>query len=281
MTGSPLTETLGLIEPSRYRFGMRLADGTAGLLPAHELIHDRELLARQLEGAMGRWNLNRREAATFMAGSYAWSVGGPAAAAYVLARRAPDVSPQNVLIGMEDGGILQVALARELFAALASDPAAGHPGATTLEDERGLLRWLRERLLEGLGPLIENAAGLARVGTRMPWARAADLVAHSFLVAGEDTAEQPRYAGDAADFINAPSFAAGGGRTDFLFVERGGVRRAFLVRGACCGSFRKGAGYCDGCPALSREERLKRALNSLGSLVSPSRTGVRRDFREG
>lgn len=266
MSVSPLAETLGLIEPSRYHFGMYLADEVTGLLSARDFVHGRERLARQLEGVRERWELGRREAAAFIAGSYAWNVGGPAVAAYVLARRAPEISPQNVLLGLDgDGGIREVALARELFATLAPDPASGHPWATPLENEDEMLRWLRVRLLEGLNPLIENVAGLAGIGTRMLWARAADLIAQGFLAAGEETPEQPRYAADAAAFIEDPKLASGGGRRDFVFVERGGVRRAFLVRGACCGSFRRGFGYCDGCPALSQEEHVKRALASMGS----------------
>ncbi|ABG03391.1 conserved hypothetical protein [Rubrobacter xylanophilus DSM 9941] len=265
MSGSPLAEALGRVDPDRHRFRMRAGASGEGWVVAAELVSDAALAGRQIQRARSRWGLRRREAAAYLVGSYAWGVGGPAAAAYVLARRVPDLSPQNVLVRLDEGGgIPEAALCGGRFAALASDPASGHPEALAFPGEPELLAWMRGRLVAGLGPLVELVSGLTRVGGRTLWGRAADLLAQSFLMVGEDTPDQVGCMRDARAFVSGLPF---GERVGFFVVGSGERRRAFMRRSICCQAYRNpGYGYCDSCPALSQEERERRALEELARI---------------
>ncbi|MCA3748827.1 MAG: (2Fe-2S)-binding protein [Rubrobacter sp.] len=263
MSRSPLAEALGLIDPERHYFRMRPVAGDGeGWVPATVLTSNEELAFRQIRRAQERWDLRRREAAAYLVGSYAWGVGGPAVAAYVLARRVPDLSPENVLVRLDEGGgIPEAAVRTGRFATLASDPAAGHPEAVPLPGEPALLGWMRERLIAGLDPLVSLVCGVTRVGGRTLWGRAADLLAQSFLMVGGDTPDQVGYMEDARAFVSGLPF---GERVSFFVVERGRQRRAFMTRSVCCQAYRNPEyGYCDSCPALSQEERERRAAEEL------------------
>ncbi|BBL80957.1 hypothetical protein RxyAA322_28110 [Rubrobacter xylanophilus] len=266
MSRSPLSEALRLINPERHYFGMRTGAVEGGeWVAATTLVSDGGLVGRQLERAQDRWGLRRREAAAYLVGSYAWGVGGPAVAAYVLARRIPDLSPENVHVRLDEGGgIPEAAVSDERFAALASDPAAGHPDAVTVAGEEELLGWMRERLLAGLEPLADLVGAITRVGARTLWGRAADLLAQSFLMVGGDTPDQVRYMQDARAFVSGLPF---GERVGFFVVESAGRRRAFMRRSVCCQAYKNPEyGYCLSCPVLSQEERERRAAEELAKV---------------
>lgn len=264
---SPLAETLERVDPEKYYFGMKLGVVGESWRRADSLARDDgEFLAAQMERTRTKWDLNNRDTAISLTGGYAWQVGGPAAVCYVLSRRVPDISPENLALRFdEDGGIAEAAVIGSRFAALPSDPAASHPDAVVLDSEAALLGWLRVRLEAGIEPLVVAVRSRMRISRRTLWSRAADLVTDAFLTAGFDTPDQARYAADADAFISTPGSPLRG-NTGFFVVERDGRRGAFMTRAVCCHGYKDPEhGYCNSCPMLSQEERERLAVEELVS----------------
>jgi hypothetical protein len=265
--GSPLRETLRLIDPDRYYFELKPGPSERSYETVGTLVRDGgQSLSKRMEQARAKWKLSVRDAALFMVGTYAWGVGGPAIACYVLSRRVPDISPENLALTFDGGGGLsEVALRSGRFAALPSDPAASHLEALVLADEAAMLGWMRERLVSGLGPLIEGVRGHARLGRRAAWRGVPDYVAQAFLMVGRDTEDQARYAADAEAFVSAPGSPMKS-NTRFFVVEERGRRGAYLTRGVCCQAYKQPEhDNCDSCPMLSQEELERRALADLAA----------------
>jgi hypothetical protein len=267
----PLRKTLDLVDREKYYFDLKLGapDGAPG--GAYETVDSLtrdggRALARLMGLAQTRWKLSNRDAALAVVGEYAWGVGGPAIACYVLSRRVPDISPENVALRHDaDEGLWEAALLRGRFAALPQDPAAGHPDAVVLDGESALLDWMRERLVAGIEPLLDAVRRHARVGKRGAWARVSDYAADAFLMAGWDTEDQARCAADAEAFVASPNSPLRG-KTGFFVVEHRGRRGAFITRGVCCQGYKDPEhGNCDSCPMLTQEEREKRAIQSLAA----------------
>lgn len=265
---SPFRETLKRVDPEKYYFGLNPSPSEGSRETVDSLVRDGgKALAARMEQARSKWSLSARDAALFMIGTYAWGVGGPAIACYVLARRVPDISPQNVALTFNgDGGLSEAALRVERFAVLPDDPAADHPEALVLADEAAMLGWMRERLEAGIGPLIEAARGHARLGRRSAWRGVPDYVAAAFLMVGWGTEDQARYAADAEAFVTNSDSSMKGNNTKFFVVEDRGRRGAYLARGVCCQAYKEpDQDNCDSCPMLSQEELERRALTDLAA----------------
>lgn len=263
----PLGETLKLLEPERYHFDLKPRPSEGGYETVFSLVRDGgRPLALLMGRARARWGLGGRDSALAQVGGYAWGVGGPAVASYVLSRRVPDVSPENVALRFDaGGGLSEVALIRQRFAVLPSDPAADHPNAVVLDDEAALLGWMRGRLVGGIEPLLEAARGHVRLGRRAAWVRVSDYAAYAFLMVGWDAGDQARYAADAEAFVTAPGSPLRG-RTGFFVVESGSRRGAYLTRGVCCQAYKEpGHDNCDSCPMLTQGERERRAVADLAA----------------
>lgn len=263
---APLRETLDRVDPDLYYFTMGLApDEPAPDWRGPPFMADDgpDFLRGAMAATREQWSLTDRDLALAVVGDYAWWVGGPAVACYVLARRVPDVAPENLTFRhAETGRISEVALLSGRFAALPTDPAAD-PAVTTLDDEAALLGWLRGRLVAGLEPLVELVRANVRASRRLMWTRATDLLAQSMLTVARAAPDSGRYADDAAALVSHPGSLLAG-KTGFFNVQDNGREHSFMVRGVCCNGFRlPGHGYCDSCPALSEQERQRRALESL------------------
>lgn len=263
----PFQETLKLVDPEKYYFELKPGPTERSYETVDSLLRDGGVsLARRMEQARSKWSLSGRDAALFMVGTYAWSVGGPAIACYVLSRRVPDVSPENVALTFDgDGGLSEVSLRSERFAVLPSDPAADHPKALVLDDEAAMLVWMREKLVAGVEPLIGAVRNRARLSRRAAWRGVTDYVSSAFLMVARDTKDQARYAADAEAFVTDPGSPLRGS-TRFFIVENRDHRGAYLTRGACCQAYKKpGYDNCDSCPMLTQEEREQRALVDLAT----------------
>ena len=264
---SPLREALKLIDPEKYYFDLRFGPPEGAYETVGSLTRDGgEGVARRMEQARTKWGLGARDSALFALGTYAWGVGGPAIALYVLSRRVPDISPENLALRFGEGGnFSEVALLRGGFAALPADPAADHPEAVVLRDEAEMLDWMRGRLVTGVGPLIEAVRRHARLSRGAAWRGLADYVAEAFLMTGWDTGDQARYAADAETFVGAPG-SPFKSNTGFFVVEDRGRRGAYTTRGVCCQAYKESEhDNCDSCPMLTQEERERRALADLAA----------------
>jgi ferric iron reductase protein FhuF len=264
---SPLRETLGRIDPERYYFALTLGSPEDPYETVGSLTRNRgQSLARRMELVRTKWGLSVRDSALHAVGAYAWGVGGPAIACYVLSRRVPDVSPANVALSFDgNGGLSEVALLRPWFAVLPQDPAADHPEAVVVESAGAMLGWMRDRLVAGMEPLIDAVRHHARLGRRTAWSGTSDYVADAFLMVAWDTEDQARYAADAEVFVGDPDSSLKG-NTKFFVVEERGRRGAYVTRGICCQAYKDPEhDNCDSCPMLLQEERERRALADLAS----------------
>ena len=259
----PLEETLKLLDPEKYYFDLKPRPSGDEYETIDSLVRDDgRSLARLIEQAQARWGWSQRDSALTTIGGYAWRVGGPAIACYVLSRRVPDISPENVALRFDtDGGISEAALIHQRFAVLPQDPAADHPDAVVLGDEAALLEWMRGRLIAGVAPRLEAAREHVRIGRRAAWAQVSDYAGYAFLMVGWDAGDQARYAADAKAFLTGLPLK---GRTGLFVVEIGDRRGAYLTRGVCCRAYKDPAhDNCDYCPMLTQEERERRALADL------------------
>ncbi|MGH3086617.1 MAG: hypothetical protein ACRDSJ_04785, partial [Rubrobacteraceae bacterium] len=113
-----IQKTLDLLDPEKYYFGMKLGTVEDGWVTAASLVENGgKMLFEQLDLAKARYEMDNRSVGMSMPGTYGWAVGGPAVACYVLARRVPDISPENVALRF-GGDRVEVALVRERFAVL-------------------------------------------------------------------------------------------------------------------------------------------------------------------
>jgi hypothetical protein len=187
---------------------------------------------------------------------WVWLVATPAAATILLDRRLPDLSAANVVLcpGLW-ADPAPVGLRSGRFWCLPADPAAAHPDATVVADERALVLELNATLrARHLAPLVDAIAERSRRGRRALWRSATDQLVGAFARAGEAAGaleEGCRLARLAAE--GEPPMR-GRGRFD---RPRG---YPMHVRDGCCLYYRLPDGpHCLNCPLLDEGERMLRA----------------------
>lgn len=261
-TLAPSFERMAEMKGDLYLFARLGAPEDEGWLPISRLMDDGDFVGGQLHAIKEKWNLDNRNAAIGIVGGVAWQVGGAALFVYATERRVPDLSPDNVMIRLVDGGLAEAAFVSGRFAALAGDPESEY--ATTLfDDEGGLRGHLREGIEGMLSPVVDNVRAAMRVSKRMMWNRASDLIGQRMLQFGETVADRS-WCGHEAERLVKSSGSPLDGATRFFVVERGGREEVCLVRGCCCHGYKDPEhGYCGTCPLLSQEERERMALEAM------------------
>jgi hypothetical protein len=228
-------------------------------------IEDGELVGEQLRTMKEEWEVDNRGAAIGVVGGLAWQVGGAALFVYATERRVPDLSPENVLLRLEQGGIAEVAFASGRFSALASDPDSDAASAV-FESEDGMRDHLREGLEAAISPVVDHVRSHLRVSKRTMYNRASDLLGQRLLQFGDTGVADGEWCGREAERLVRSPDSPLDGATRFFAVENGGRREVFIVRGCCCHGYKHPEhGYCDSCPLLSQEELERRASEALAS----------------
>lgn len=224
----------------------------------------------QLAAAASEPGFDRRETAIDLAGDLAWWAWGAAVLFYATERRVPDLSPRDLLLRYECGGLGEVAFASGRFAALADDPDSGL-ASEIFAEEAGLRNRMRERLEEILRALIPEVRAATRVGERTLWSRASDLVAQRFLWTGELCGGWLWCGREAEAFVKAPGSPLNRNNA-FFEVEHAGRSGVFMRRSVCCREYRRSGGdHCEQCPMLPHRELERRAREVLSG-----RKGVER-----
>ena len=121
-----------------------------GWVRVDELAADGGLLA-DLMNRIGRayGESGRPFTGTSLLRGYLWRMLTPAAAAFLLERRLPDLRAESVALCFGGGGSVEdVAFAGKGFVVLPQDPDAAHPAATVLPSEKEVLFSLGEALAE-------------------------------------------------------------------------------------------------------------------------------------
>jgi len=185
---------------------------------------------------------------------YAWQGASLIAAAMVGDARVPDLAPRNVLVAIEDGRPLGIALrGRTALTGLLDDP---EPGAVEIvPDEPALARAGHAALAVHVRPLIEALVAKRLRGPRALWRAAGDRVGQGFLWAAQAFDAPERSARLAALMIAPPSPMHVPIRT-----ETGDDGVPYHVRASCCLYHRTDTpGLCPGCPLWQSPRHLNTA----------------------
>jgi hypothetical protein len=193
-----------------------------------------------------------------------WRALTPAVGAFLLDRRLPDLSAQNLALSFDQNGYpLGLVLREGRFAALPTDPAAGHPDAVVLSSDRELLTWGQNRLAEhNLPPLFDALRrSRPRRGKRALWGTAVDVICEAFMYVGGWLGCQQEALGYAEIMLSGDTPLSG--PTNYFTLQYGGGSELTRVRNTCCLYYKLGDGACSTCPRTTHEERLWRMDENL------------------
>lgn len=264
--GAPLVDTLSRVAvvelgDSKIDLSARLGiPDEPGWVMVSELTSDGDLLDELLGRIGQKYETNNRSiTGTFLLKDCLWRILTPAVAAFLLERRMPDLSAQNVALSFDEGGYASgLALREGRFAALPPDPVAGHPDAVVLSSEEELLAWWRDRLAEDhLPPLFDALRrSRSRRGRRALWGTAVDVICEAFMYVGGWFGRQQEALGYAESVLSRDSPLSG--PSNYFTLEYDGNSEITRVRNTCCLYYRIGDGTCFTCPRTSNEERITR-----------------------
>ncbi|WP_236796358.1 (2Fe-2S)-binding protein [Amycolatopsis sp. GM8] len=183
-----------------------------------------------------------------------WYLHVPAYAAALLLhheRRVPLLRPEELAFRLGDDRPHPegIAVLGADFYCLPGDPAAGHPEATVVADERALTAMLRARYIAHAEKFVHAYAPVSRLGRRMLWAGATDALENSLWWAGRQTGDEGAGVANATlvlDACHPPLTSASALRFD---ADDGWTRR----RESCCFSYLlPNETECAECPRLRR-----------------------------
>ena len=267
--GHPLIESMGQAALLNPHFSLPIQEHAGdGWIEATDLfLGDDERLCNLIlaygQNAWGTTNPHAAGSAFIIA--YLSRLTWPVIAQYVLARRVPQVSLNNMVFHQTGSGIDATALSYPSFAALSSDPAAGHQDAEVLPDEAALYLRLKEWLFDANVSLVIDAlhqSGRASLIVSRNAAAASCSQAFNRLYALADTTD--RVVRDAEVFFADPMSLLFGQLTIEVF-EHQGRRGFFSRRRGCCLWWRsdRSNDYCSNCILLSREQQDQRFREML------------------
>lgn len=192
---------------------------------------------------------------------YLWQMLRPAAGAFLLERRLPDLRAESVALRFDGGGSVEdVAFAGELFAVLPQHPDAAHPAATVSPSEKDILYAFRDALVEThLAVLAPVLRGLGvRRGSRALRQVFADSCAEAFMFVGRCLGREAEGVGFAETLLAGPSPLSA--PVNYRVLEYPGGSEATRVRNTCCLYYKTGNGACFTCPRKTDEERVRDLL---------------------
>jgi hypothetical protein len=158
----------------------------------------------------------------------------PAIGQYVLHRRVPRVSLENLPFHRTDRRIGATAIMKPSFAALRGDPAAGHLDVLIVPDEAAMYRYLEEWVFTSnvelvIGALHQAAQASVKVSQNAVAAACAQAF-HSVYPLVEDPALVVRYASRVFEDPSSLIYR----QIEMEVVEHGGKRGFFARRAGCC-----------------------------------------------
>jgi len=233
-----------------------------GWVRVDELAADGDLLADLMDRIGQAYGEGGRPfTGTSLLRGYLWRMLTPAAAAFLLERRLPDLRAESVALRFGgDGSVEDVAFAGDSFAVLPQDPEAAHPAATVLPSEREVLYALRDALAEThLAVLIPALRDLGvRRGSRALRQVFADSCVQAFVFVGRCLGREAEGVGLAETLLAGPSPLSA--PLNYRVLEYPGGSEATCVRNTCCLYYKTGNGACFTCPRKTDEERVRDLL---------------------
>lgn len=259
---NPIEETfqrLASLHPNRANWLLTEVDSQPDWLSAADLAaesssHIGELLRRVLSKYKAD-GLHPPAALWF--GHYAYAVEIVSIACFMIERRVPDLSPENIHIHFDEiGDVAVIAWTGRSFAALPDDSAAGSPDCIILSTREALRSYLRERLVESFTPVIEAVSSNSGMGKPGLWALAADYTAYAFTTLAEMLGDETVGVEESRLFSATNSKLSV--KRNFIPIEHIGTTHYLLERTSCCLHYKvEGGGYCHSCPHRPLEERIE------------------------
>ena len=268
----PLAEGMARVQELGSYFALpQRQPGQAGWSAARDLFQSDDGRLDKLVMAYGEraWSSsNRHVAASAFMSAYLARVVFPVVGQFVLLRRVPNVSLDNLafhwsgpgMVGWAGSTIDATGLDRLSFAALPTDPAASHPDAVVAPNSAALYSQLKEWLFpENLEIVIAALCRAARASLKVSRNSVAFAFSQVFNHLYATTANPGEVVRIADAFFSDPDSPLHGQLTMEEFQHRG--RKGFFSRRAgCCLWWRspRSNDYCSSCILLSRERQDQR-----------------------
>ena len=269
----PLIHSLreaGALDPY---FHMPVADvNDTGWTPAANLFQAEDADLRELVMSYGyaRWGAtnNHIAASAFILG-YLTRLIYPTVSQYVLRRRVPRVTLENVVFHRTDGRIDATGLKRPQFAVLPDDPAADHPDAEVLHSEADLYRRLTDWTFKAnveivIAALCRSVPASPKVSQNAVAASCAQVLHRLY----GQVADKSMVLRAAETFFGDPSSLIYR-QVSMEVIEHEGKSGFFARRAGCCLVWRtrEGNGYCSNCILQSREEQTRQFTEMLAKIA--------------
>lgn len=242
-----------------------------------------QALARQ---AVSYPQMDVRTQAAYFINQYSWYLPATAITAYLTEQRVPDLVPTNVALRIVrytwhhegksgEAEQLHIRFLGGSFACLPDDPAANHPDAVILPDQKALRDWLRTTLEAHFSPLIGQVATLTRLGRNAQWRLVADSCALLFLYAGRALNAELFGISEGHTLIQAPHSPLANPQTGYITLSCEGQTDTFRTRGGCCRYYTVSevGEKCSTCVLHKPEDRDRLLLQYLSQRV-PKETTV-------
>lgn len=190
-----------------------------------------------------------------IAGSFALHFGWTSAVAiapYLRFRCVPNVALGNIAIRFTHAAYVDGTAVYEAGGTVvAGDPRARHPSMTTVADDPGLLRALREALVAQSAPVVETVHRWSAFAERAIWGVLASLWASHCIAMWPDGQDQRPLARMLDAFFSGDDIVAEM-RPEVIPVESGGMIRIRQRRASCCRFYLvPGGGLCASCPLVA------------------------------
>ena len=266
---NPLVRSLreaGELDPY---FDMPVADvNDTGWSPASALFQagDASLRALVMSYGYARWGTtNNHVAASAFIIAYLTRFIFPMVAQYVLRRRVPRVTLENLAFHHTAGRIDATGLRQPQFAVLPDDPAAGHPDAEVLHSETDLYRQVKDWAFRSNAEIV-----IAALRRSVP---ASVKVSHNAVAATCSQALHRlyNYVEDKSQVLRAAETIFGDSssliyrQVSMEVIEHEGKSGFFARRAGCCLVWRtrEDNGYCSNCILKPREEQTRQFKEML------------------
>jgi hypothetical protein len=272
----PLIESLRSAGTFSSYFDMPVVGAeTEGLVKAADLyLRDDERL-RHLVMTYGReaWGTaNNHVAGSAFIIAYLTRLVHPVIGEYVLQRRAPKVSLDNLSFRFASDRINATMLNQPLFAALPNDPNAEHVNAVKVTDEMALYQLLKEWMFESNAELVIGALHrAARANVKVSQNAAAASCAQAFHRLYPLVEDPDRVLRDAKTFFEDPTSLVYQ-QVSMEVMEHGGKRELFARHAGCCLVWRtrRSNGYCSNCtlqPREQQDQQFQEPVPKIGRIV--------------
>lgn len=234
-----------------------------GWSPAATLFQAEDTSLRELVMGYGyeRWGTtNNHVAASAFIMGYLTRLIYPMVGQYVLRRRVPRVSLENLIFHRTDGRIDATGLRRPQFAVLPNDPAVGHPDAEVLSSETELYRRLKDWVFKSnleivIASLCRSVPASFKVSQNAVAASCAQAL-HRLYWHVEDKSmvfkAAETFFGDQSSLLHR--------QVSMEVIQHKGKSGFFARRAGCCLVWRTRGDnmYCSNCILRPREEQTHR-----------------------